>query len=226
MPQMSILSRLIDRSVRVLLATLFIFVVVLQIGRLQGILRSAAQREAFGRLAFYAEVGAQVSFILFVSLLVALFLLRLEPLSKAKGLLPRLTAVSGTFLVIAIGFLPPAELGVAPSIIATAVTLAGNGASVYVLARLGRSFSINAEARKLVTSGPYAYVRHPLYLAEEIAFLGAVMHFFSLYAVLVLILHVFIQIQRMKNEEAVLLDAYPEYADYQAGTARLIPHVY
>ncbi len=83
-----------------------------------------------------------------------------------------------------------------------------------------------AEARELVTRGPYAFVRHPLYLAEEIAVLGAIVIFLSLPAVLLLFLHVAIQIQRMRNEEAVLQQAFPEYAAYMANTSRAIPGVY
>jgi protein-S-isoprenylcysteine O-methyltransferase Ste14 len=40
---------------------------------------------------------------------------------------------------------------------------------------LGRSISILPQARQLVTSGPYAFVRHPLYLGEMTAMLGIAM---------------------------------------------------
>ena len=220
------LNRLVERSIRVLLASLFIVAVVVQISRLLVFLRHPANAEALVPLAFCAEVGTQTSIILFTSLIAVLFLLRLEPLSKAKGLLPRMTAIAGSFLVLAVPFLPRTALSLKVSVMATTLALLGNVLSVYVLARLGRSFSIMAEARKLVTSGPYAVVRHPLYLTEEVAFLGAMIHFFSLYAVLIFIVHLAIQIQRMKNEEAVLRAAYPEYVDYQATTARLIPHLF
>jgi len=104
--------------------------------------------------------------------------------------------------------------------------LLGTCLSSIVLFRLGRSFSLMAEARKLVTTGPYAIVRHPLYLAEEIAVIGTLLQFFSIYTLMIFGVHLWIQIQRMKNEEAVLRDAFPGYVDYQARTFRLIPRVY
>jgi protein-S-isoprenylcysteine O-methyltransferase Ste14 len=69
-------------------------------------------------------------------------------------------------------------------------------------------------------------VRHPLYLFEEIASLGILLQFFSPYTALVFLVHIVIQIQRMKNEETVLEKVFPEYKYYKATTARVIPKVY
>ena len=53
--------------------------------------------------------------------------------------------------------------------------LAGVSASVLgvlTLSFLGRSFSVMPEARRLVTTGPYSIVRHPLYLFELLGVVG------------------------------------------------------
>jgi len=38
--------------------------------------------------------------------------------------------------------------------------------------------------------------------------------------------HCFFQFERMKNEERVLIEAFQNYRDYMARTARLIPGLY
>jgi protein-S-isoprenylcysteine O-methyltransferase Ste14 len=40
------------------------------------------------------------------------------------------------------------------------------------------------------------------------------------------LVHLALQIARMRNEEAVLAHAFPEYASYCARTARIVPGVY
>ena len=77
---------------------------------------------------------------------------------------------------------------------------------------LGRSFSIMAEARRLVTHGPYSIVRHPLYLAEEVAVIAVGLLNFSALSMVVLAAHWALQLRRMHNEEKVLTAAFPEYA--------------
>ena len=46
---------------------------------------------------------------------------------------------------------------------------------------LGRSISI-LPARRLVTSGPMPFVRHPLYLAEIVALAGVALEYWSVWA--------------------------------------------
>ncbi len=104
--------------------------------------------------------------------------------------------------------------------------LTGNVLCVYVLSYLGRSFSIMAEARKLVSDGPYGIVRHPLYLAEQIAILGIFIQFASMYAAILIAVHFIFQLRRMLNEENLLRATFPEYAVYMTRTARLIPAIW
>jgi protein-S-isoprenylcysteine O-methyltransferase Ste14 len=65
-----------------------------------------------------------------------------------------------------------------------------------------------------------------LYLFEEVAAFGILLQFFSVYTAIVFVIHIVIQIQRMKNEETVLEKAFPEYQLYKASTARVIPKLY
>jgi protein-S-isoprenylcysteine O-methyltransferase Ste14 len=83
-----------------------------------------------------------------------------------------------------------------------------------------------AETRQLVTTGPYRFVRHPLYLAEEIAMVGVFVQFASVYTALLLAAQIAFQLRRMHNEELVLTASFPEYAAYQRHTARLVPGIY
>jgi protein-S-isoprenylcysteine O-methyltransferase Ste14 len=52
------------------------------------------------------------------------------------------------------------------------------------------------------------------------------MQFASVWTVLLLAVQIAFQLRRMHNEEAVLSESFPEYADYRRKTARLIPGVY
>jgi protein-S-isoprenylcysteine O-methyltransferase Ste14 len=121
---------------------------------------------------------------------------------------------------------PRTDLPLAAQIAASVLVLAGNGFAVMILMRLGRSFSILPESRKLVTTGPYKIVRHPLYLAEAVATLGAVINFLSPWALLLVGVQTALQLVRIRYEERVLRQTFPEYAKYAKHTARLIPGVY
>ena len=168
----------------------------------------------------------RLSTIAFLLLLAAATILRARPTGKARGLEPRVSAFAGAFLVYVIPLYPRRELSAPAEMVSTLLVLFGSAAAVYTLLRLGRSFSLMAEARGLVTSGPYRLVRHPLYLAEELAIIGIFMQFLSLSTAFVLAVQIVFQLRRMHNEEAVLAESFPEYAAYRQRTARLLPGVY
>ena len=152
--------------------------------------------------------------------------MRARPTGKARGLEPRISALIGTFLVPVVVLLPRRELSLSEGLVSTILLLVGNAIAVYCLTHLGRSFSIMPEARGLVTSGLYRYLRHPLYLAEMLAATGTVLQFLSVWTVLILAIQIAFQIRRMQNEEAVLSEIFSEYAAYKEKTARIIPGIF
>jgi protein-S-isoprenylcysteine O-methyltransferase Ste14 len=171
------------------------------------------------------HVCAHLSALAFIVLLIAFTGLRRSPYRSADGIEARLSAIAGTFLACTLGLLAPAEL---PSWIAfCAIALSGlsTALSAYVLFWLGRSFSITAQARNLVTTGPYALVRHPLYLCEEIMVLALAILFFSPVAVLIVATHWAFQLRRMRHEETLLRAVFEKYADYAARTPMVLPRV-
>lgn len=206
-----------DWSARLAITTCFGLLGFTFVGDIWRILQSPVEALMLTRLA------ADCSVLMFYVMIVCLALTRLAPVAKLPGLLPRIEALIGTFLLFALPLVAARQDTVAANLTSSCLIAAGDGLAVYALSHLGRCFGIAPEARGLVMDGPYRLVRHPVYLAEEIALCGLFVQFASWSAALLLAVQIFFQIRRMLNEEAVLTLAFPEYAGYMKRTARLIP---
>jgi protein-S-isoprenylcysteine O-methyltransferase Ste14 len=172
------------------------------------------------------HIATRLSTAAFLLLMAAAVILRTRPSGKASGLEPRIAALVGSFMMYGILLFPRRDLSLPGEIIATLLMMIGNAGAVVALSQLGRSFSVMAETRQLVTTGPYRFVRHPLYLAEEIAIVGVCLQFASVWTTLLLVVQIAFQLRRMHNEETVLTVSFPEYVEYRQTTARLIPGIY
>jgi protein-S-isoprenylcysteine O-methyltransferase Ste14 len=187
----------------------------------------------FGRLDFahpqFAITTAILSklAVLLLGLLFITFLfLRPPPKAGARGVLPRALALLGTYLSVGIALLPHHQAPIWLLSLATLMVVGGSFFAVYSILWLGRSFSLMPEARRLVTQGPYSIVRHPLYMGEETAIIGAAILNFSGAAFLLLIAQIGCQLWRMNFEEEVLTGTFPEYAQYKQRTFKLVPGIY
>jgi len=194
---------------------------------LRELLRSLNQPEVVASPPlFLSSIASRMAVLLFFFTLVLFTMLRSRPIAKASGLTPRATALTGTFLLMVLPLFPRRELSAEMNILTTVIVLVGNCLAAYVIFRLGRSISIMAEARKLVTKGPYGVIRHPLYLAEEVAVIGSFIQYASPWTALLVAAHWLLQMARMHNEERVLCATFPDYRGYMERTARLLPGVY
>ena len=177
-------------------------------------------------IAFVLSVLAQTAGIALILLALVLLLVRRPAKGKAKGVMPRIAAIAGTYLGMAVVWLPPHPMGLMLSFLSLTLILCGVAFAIFALLHLGRSFSLMAEARRLVTDGPYSSIRHPLYLGEAISMLGLTLQYLSPLALGILLLQFAFQLWRMKNEETVLSLLFPEYESYRTRTARLVPGLY
>ena len=85
--------------------------------------------------------------------------------------------------------------------------------------QLGDAFSIAPEARKLVTTGIYSKVRHPVYVFGILAILGVVLYAHLWPALLAFLVLIPMQLLRARAEEQVLIERFgEEYLRYKSRT--------
>jgi protein-S-isoprenylcysteine O-methyltransferase Ste14 len=91
-----------------------------------------------------------------------------------------------------------------------------------------RSFHATATPTEggIVTHGPYRFIRHPIYASVCLfAWASSLGHLSVFSAVMALLLSAGAAM-RIKAEEGLLLERYPDYADYAARTKRIVPFVF
>ena len=150
------------------------------------------------------------------------FLIRGQKFASLPGMLPKFASYAGGFAAFILFNLfsyfrpqwtmhndgPIATLG-------RLMLLAGIALTSWAVWQLRHSFSIEPQARALVTSGPYGISRHPIYVLHIVQTLGLwLCHRTFAVAAIVLISGAF-QGLRMYYEERILSRTFPEYADYR-----------
>ena len=172
------------------------------------------------------DAAAKATTLVFLGLQIVLFAVRRLPEARQAGVVPRLAALVGANLLLLVALLPDAHLGAGLSAVALLLVVVGTLGGIVALRHLGCSFSIFPQARRLVTSGPYRTVRHPLYFFDMIATIGTALQFAQPWAMLIALASIAAQFPRMHYEEEILRASYPDYAAYEARTKRLIPGIY
>ncbi len=90
-----------------------------------------------------------------------------------------------------------------------------------------RSFHLSASPTEggLVTKGPYAFIRHPIYAAVLLFVWTAVISNISLVNIGCGVVACIGAMLRIISEERLVAERYPEYAEYAARTKRLVPYI-
>ena len=160
---------------------------------------------------------------IFLAVQLVLVCIRRLPIRKVSGFFPKAWAFVAANLGYAILLFPRVNLSQFMVKLSTLIVVVGTLGSVIALIYLGRAFAILPQARMLVRAGPYARLRHPLYLFEQLAMLGIALQYRQPWSLFLVAISFAMQFPRMGYEEQVLRETFPEYDAYASVTPRLIP---
>jgi len=160
------------------------------------------------------------------------YLTRKPAQSVAKGFMQTVFPLAIAFLPFAIvmtdftyrkWFPPDSKMHMKGLYAITAVIIVGQVLQLIALLRLRRSFTIMSEARVLIRSGIYRWVRHPIYAAHFLTIFCYTLLYFGAVNVALYIAFVTGQTVRAWIEERKLAAAFPEYEEYRRTTGMFFP---
>ncbi len=93
---------------------------------------------------------------------------------------------------------------------------------------LSGKFSIHAQPaeRPLLLTGPYQFIRHPMYTAALLFLWSSILGHLSIITFAIGVIVTAIIAIRIVVEEQFLREFYPEYIDYALKTRRIIPFLF
>jgi protein-S-isoprenylcysteine O-methyltransferase len=115
-------------------------------------------------------------------------------------------------------------------IISDIVTLAGLIVMIWSRITLGKNWSANVvlkEEHELIISGPYSFVRHPIYSGLLLMILGVTLYAGSFaWAFLLILFFVGAYFKALKEEELMIKQFPQEYNNYKMRVRALIPFIF
>ncbi len=177
-------------------------------------------------LQFYVQTHRLIGAALLVvqTWVVVAYLIRRPARAVSKRLGDWLLAFGGTFcgvLLRPVGAHP--QWGVS---VGLGVQLLGISISFVAFLALGRSFGFAAADRGLVTRGPYAVVRHPIYAAYVLVLSGYLLQSISVWNALVVVLVISCNVGRAVVEDRLLASS-EQYEAYRSQVRwRMLPGVW
>ncbi|MGH8202113.1 MAG: methyltransferase family protein [Steroidobacteraceae bacterium] len=131
--------------------------------------------------------------------------------------------------IVPIGRSLPLRLGITGQWLGVGLCLVGFGLAVWARLYLGRNWGMPMSLRQgheLVTSGPYAYVRHPIYTGIMLAMIGSAVTENLLWLLLFTLYFAYFLVSA-RTEEKMMLTQFPDaYPPYRRRTKMLIPFLF
>ena len=159
---------------------------------------------------------------------------RLEPagsrILRALTMLVAIVLLSTTWIPLPWLYRPLWRAGFWPFWLGAALTVGGLLFAVWAREHLGRNWSRSVsikEDHELITTGPYAVVRHPIYTGILAGFLGLAIAISEVRGFVVFVLIFLGFWAKFSMEEKWMRSQFGEtYAQYVHRTAALVPHLF
>lgn len=147
---------------------------------------------------------------------------------------PQLLSIALIILAFALIFRPAQEAPITPAVagvMGLILLASGVGVSIWSRFALGRNWSgsiaVKYDGHELVTSGPYRFVRHPIYTSLFFGFIGMAVIVGGLLAWLSVLCGLIAFLIRIPVEGGSMPRLFPEqYAAYRKRTRALISYLF
>ena len=155
--------------------------------------------------------------------------------SRASQLLYRVPLLLAAFLLaipnlvplaLTKHFLPP---GTGAALLSTIGVALGLGLAIWARWHLGRNWSASITLKaghSLVRTGPYRYLRHPIYAGLLLGLVGTAVAIGEWRGVLAVALALIAFVRKILVEETRMGETFSEYGQYRRQTAALIPFIF
>jgi protein-S-isoprenylcysteine O-methyltransferase Ste14 len=178
-----------------------------------------------------AEFMRSGLYLVFLAVPVGAMVLHDEPTTADRRPLIQAVAVAASFMLVLLGLFPGAplllQLPVAWPLAALWVMVGCVALGVGSVICLGMNFSFRPEARRVCQRGPYQLVRHPIYLAEILVTMGALVAKPRMTMVGGELVFILLRIVRIRAEEQLLWRDLPDYREFEQSLPfRLVPLVW
>ena len=211
---------------RILPAVIFGYLSWRQIGNVEALIPTVRSSHLIED--FFLRLAPALFYLPYSIMCTLIYLTRPAPHARDSRLIAWLAAFAGTLLIAMVGaFAPPGpQLYTLPlwtHFVVTVALLLAVILAVTSLVYLRHSLSVIPEARRVVRSGPYRFVRHPLYLAEMLGVGVVILAGGRALLLAVLVLEIFLQYTRARFEERLLRATFPDYVQYARRTSAIVP---
>jgi protein-S-isoprenylcysteine O-methyltransferase Ste14 len=161
----------------------------------------------------------------YASTMAIILLTKASPRARYDTFWPNFLAAFGGFGIYLFGILAPPQARLIGAALPLLLLASGPALALLSLFYLRRSFSVTPQADRLCQSGPYAIVRHPMYIGHILSLLGLALLFGTWQALLLSTALSLVQLRRAQFEEQLLLSNFSDYRAYMSNTGSFFPQL-
>jgi protein-S-isoprenylcysteine O-methyltransferase Ste14 len=215
---------------RYLLSLVFLYLASMEFNKTWGILSGRIGTET----TVFIDVARHLVLLLlglFTTLLLLLGRRAIVPPQRFKFILIPLITTFFNFFYYTVPLFPISlQINICPRDLQRALVVAGLTCiivgpmfSLWGILHLGRSIGIFVTVRRLILTGPYQWIRHPMYLGWVCTYFGVALANFSGAYFLLVATHIILLLYRAHLEETELSNYSPDYREYMKHIGFIFP---